>query len=175
MGTNEGWCNRFFEKDRSRLVAGKSDAELLFSYYKLIAQYIKTNNFLFMGFYMSAFLDQQEATARKEFWDYFEELMSKEFGNKYFSVRKYLREIGYVDAGVTLIQQDIQDIKDGKIPITASTGDANGVHVTGRMAACVGNEILKRLESLGYINRYNTIDVSKYSNGDSSTNPDDFV
>ena len=175
MGTNEGWCNRFFEKDRSRLVAGKSDAELLFSYYKLIAQYIKTNNFLFMGFYMCAFLDQQEANSRQEFWDYFEELMSKEFGNKYFSVRKYLREIGYVDASVTLVAQDIQDIKDGKIPITASTGDANGVHVTGRMAACVGNEILKRLKSLGYINSYNTIDVLKYSNGQSSTNPDDYA
>ena len=103
------------------------------------------------------------------------EKLDKEFGSKYFSVRKYLRENGYADAGVSLVAQDIQDIKDGKIPITASTGDANGVHVTGRMAACVGNEILKRLKSLGYINSYNTIDVSKYSNGASSTNPDDYA
>lgn len=175
MGTNEGWCNRFFEKDRTQLNANKNDADLLFSYYKRIAQHINTNKFLFMGFYMCAFLDQTTGEKRNEWWEYFEELMSKEFGNKYFSVRKYLREIGYKDAGVNLTAQDLQDIKDGKIPIIASTGDINGVHVTGRVAACVGNEILKRLKGMGYINSYNEIDVTKYSNGQTSTNPDDFL
>lgn len=175
MGTNEGWCNRFFEKDRTQATANKKDAELLFGYYKRISQYINTNKFLFMGFYMCAFLDQQTADKRIEFWDYFEELMSKEFGNNYFSVRKYLREIGYKDANVQLTSQDLQDIKDGKIPIIASTGAINGVHVTSRISACVGNEILKRLKRLGYINSYNEIDVMKYDNGQTSTNPDDFL
>lgn len=175
MGTNEGWCNRGFEKDRTHRTAGKTDAELLVSYYKKIAQYINTNKFLFMGFYMCAFLDQTTADKRIEWWEYFEELMSKEFGNKYFSVRKYLREIGYKDANVQLTAQDLQDIKDGKIPIIASTGASDGVHVTGRISACVANEILKRLKGLGYINSYNEIDVMKYNNGQTSTNPDDFL
>ena len=175
MGTNEGWCNRFFEQDRTQATANKKDAELLFSYYKRISQYINTNKFLFMGFYMCAFLDQQTSDKRIEFWDYFEELMSKEFGNNYFSVRKYLREIGYKDANIQLTSQDLQDIKDGKIPIIASTGAIDGVHVTSRVAACVGNEILKRLKGLGYISSYNEIDVMKYDNGQTSTNPDDFL
>jgi hypothetical protein len=175
MGTNEGWCNRGFEKDRTHRTAGKTDAELLVNYYKKIAQYINTNKFLFMGFYMCAFLDQTTADKRIEWWEYFEELMSKEFGNKYFSVRKYLREIGYKDANVQLTAQDLQDIKDGKIPIMASTGAVDGVHVTNRISACVANEILKRLKGLGYINSYNEIDVMKYDNGQTSTNPDDFL
>ena len=158
MGTNGGWDNRFFDGG-TKNSATEKDADLLVNIYKQIRDYIKSANseFLFMGFYMSAMVDQKTDHDRIAWWNYFEKEMTLEFGRKYFSVRRYLRERAYVDAGDTLTSDDIANIIAGKIAIGTQTYDT--VHLNATYAKLVANAALNRLKNNGTIDGYTPITV----------------
>ena len=100
--------------------------------------------------------------------------MLKTFGLKYFSTRQYLRAQGYKDLSKTLTANDIADILSGKIPYEASTGSQSQVHLTDKMSGAVANKVLERLHDLEYINTYTKIDLSTLTDGEGSSNPDDY-
>ena len=127
---------------------------------------------------MTAFLDQVIATERIARWKYFEDRMVEEFGSHYFSVRQYLREYGWKDAGYqlgyrlvteegnnhyTCLEEDIaadkQAIADGKIPYCIVNGES-GVHMLRKPSACVANQVVKRLNELGLITECPQIDIT---------------
>ena len=153
MGTNGGWDDRFHTGEPLAAMT-KKDFDYLISLYKRIRDYIKplSNDYLFLGFYMHAGVDHHIDSERIELWNYFEHEMSKEFGQNYFSVREYLRTYGYKDAGITLTQDDINEILAGKIPYTSTCDD--NVHLSAKVAKCVCNKILERLKENGSIESY---------------------
>lgn len=153
MGTNGGWCDKYHTGE-PKAASTIKDMDYLISLYKRIRDYIKpiSNDYLFLGFYMNAGVDQHTDEERKALWNYFEQNMMKEFGQNYFSVREYLRTYGYEEAGLTLTSDDITEILAGKIPYTSTCSD--NVHLTDTVAKCVGNKILERLKELGSIKSY---------------------
>lgn len=175
MGTNGGWS----PKDLLDSGDFNKNLEILVGQYKYIADYVGINNVLFLGFYMTAVLDQTTAADRIARWKYFENRMVAEFGNRYLSVRQYLREKGWKDAGYQLgyrltssgytllaadIVEDKQAIADGRIPYCV-VGNSSGVHLTARASACVANQVAKRLFELGDVSELKQIDVSAISDG----------
>lgn len=175
MGTNGGWDSRFIQGITEKGTATKEDADFLVNLYKYIVDWIRpvNNDYLFLGFYATASVDQVNAETRIKWWDYFERRMTEEFGYHYLSIRKYLRERAYKDVGISLIDTDIYNINEGRIPYVASTGDINQVHLTTNMCKAVTNQIFKRLKELNIIEDYIKNDIDG-SNESGSTNPDDY-
>lgn len=176
MGTNGGWVPVDKKSDFN------SCADVLVNQYEQLRNYFNHENYLFLGFYMTAYLDQTTGEERIKRWKYFEDKMVEKFGKHYFSVRQYLREYGWRDAGYQLgyrlvddpdggegskkytclqedIESDIQAIKDGRIPWCIVNGES-GVHMLSKPSACVANQIIKRLYELGCITSCPQIDVS---------------
>lgn len=176
MGTNGGWTPLDTASDFYK------SADILVNYYEQLRNYFNHENYVFLGFYMTAFLDQTTGEERVKRWKYFEDKMVEKFGKHYLSVRQYLREYGWRDAGYKLgyrlvddpeggegakkytclpedIEADIQAIKDGKIPYCIVNG-TSGVHMLAKPSACVANQVIKRLYELGCINSCPQIDIS---------------
>lgn len=174
MGTNSGWDSRFFTK-AEKGTATYEDADNLVNIYKKIAQYIMPQEYLFLGFYCTAQVSHLGDT--NDWWNYFENKMTKEFGHRYFSVRRYLRTLAYKDAGLGLTKEDVAYLKKGEIPYQVITGDSTGgnPHMTEKIVGACCNTILKYLKEIGIIDSFETIDISSLSSGASSTNPDDYV
>lgn len=173
MGTNGGWNPIDIQSDFNKC------ADILVNYYETIARELGHNNYLFLGFYMTAYLDQVVAEERIRRWAYFESKMVEKFGKHYFSVRQYLRTQGWRDSGYQLgfrlvddgnggkkytcldadIAEDRQAIADGKIPYCIVNG-SSGVHMLSKPSAAVANEVVKRLYELGIVDNIRQIDVS---------------
>ena len=171
LGTNGGWVPADTRNDFNK------SADILVNYYKQLRDYIGHDNYVFLGFYSTAYIDQTIGPTRVERWKYFEDRMVEEFGKHYLSVRQYLREYGWRDAGYQLgyrlveeegnnhytctkedIASDKQAIADGRIPYCIVNGES-GVHMLSKPSACVANQVIKRLYELGCINECPQIDV----------------
>lgn len=172
MGTNGGWDSRFWSGEALGTLTEK-DADFLVTLYERIAEW-SNYNYLFLGFYSNAGINQKDSAGINNWWNYFEEKMLKTFGLKYFSTRQYLMAQGYKDLSKTLTANDIADILSGKIPYEASTGSQSQVHLTDKMSGAVANKVLERLHDLEYINTYTKIDLSTLTDGEGSSNPDDY-
>ena len=190
MGTNGGWTpvdikDKVGDSEYPNLsISRKECADILVDYYKKLATLCapQYNDYVFLGFYMTAFVDQQNAAGRIAFWNYFDMRMEQEFGFRYLNVRKYLREYGWKDAGYQLgyrlvndpeggegakkytclpddIKADKQAIQEGRIPWCIVNGPS-GVHMLSRPSACVANQVFKRLYEIGAISEYRQIDIS---------------
>jgi len=190
MGTNGGWepidiINKVGDSEYPNLTLSKKEcADILVSYYKQLATLCapQYNDYVFLGFYMTAFVDQQSADGRIAFWDYFDMRMEQEFGFRYLNVRKYLREYGWRDAGYQLgfrlvsdpeggegaykytclpadIAADKKAIQEGRIPWCIVNGES-GTHMLSKPSACVANQVFKRLYEIGAISEYRQIDIS---------------
>ena len=173
MGTNGGWSPIDLQSDFNKC------ADILVNYYETVARELGHTKYLFLGFYMTAFLDQVNAEERIRRWAYFESKMIEKFGKHYFSVRQYLRTQGWKDSGYQLgfrlvddgaggkkytcleadIESDRQAIADGKIPYCIVNG-SSGVHMLSKPSAAVANEVIKRLYELGIVDEIKHIDVS---------------
>ena len=172
LGTNGGWIPVDTYNDFNK------SADILVNYYKQLRDYIGHDNYVFLGFYMTAYIDQTTGPTRIERWKYFEDRMVEEFGKHYLSVRQYLREYGWRDAGYKLgyrlveeegnnhytcteedIASDKRAIADGRIPYCIVNGES-GVHMLSKPSACVANQVIKRLYELGIVNECPQIDIS---------------
>lgn len=176
MGTNGGWSpiDNYDNFEQC--------ADILVNYHEQLRNYFNHEKYVFLGFYMTAFLDQVQGEERIRRWKYFEDKMVEKFGKHYLSVRQYLREYGWRDAGYKLgyrlvddieggegakkyaclpedIAADQQAIKDGKIPYCIVNGPT-GVHMLAKPSACVANQVVKRLFELGCIDSCPQIDIS---------------
>jgi hypothetical protein len=158
MGTNGGW-DVDFAWPANGINATFEDADNLVNYYKKIEEHIKTvtNDYLFLGYYLTAFSDQKIQTDYNLWWNYYLGKMQETFGNKFLNIKQYLRTYGWKDCGYTLTQTDIDAINFGKVP-NVVLGD--GTHLTGKASACVANEVIKRLYINGVISSYTLIDVN---------------
>lgn len=191
MGTNGGWfpidiVNKQGDSDEypNLKLSRKEAADILVNYYKQLATLCapQYNDYVFLGFYMTAFVDNQLPPGRIAFWDYFDMRMEQEFGFRYLNVRKYLREYGWKDAGYKLgyrlvddpeggegakkytclpedVESDKKAIQEGRIPWCIVNGES-GVHMLSKPAACVANQVFKRLFEIGAISEYRQIDIS---------------
>ena len=190
MGTNGGWIpadikDKVGDSEYPNLTISKKEcADILVDYYKKLATLCapQYNDYVFLGFYMTSFVDQQLANGRIAFWNYFDMRMEQEFGFRYLNVRKYLREYGWKDAGYKLgyrlvddpeggegakkytclpedIEADKQAIQEGRIPWCIVNGPS-GVHMLSKPASCVANQVYKRLYEIGAISEYRQIDIS---------------
>ena len=174
MGTNDGWDYDHQELPRDGVTL--QDADNLVNYYKLIRASLRpaSNNYLFLGFYQTGFVDQQSDANYKIWWDYFTAKMEENFGLNFFNFKEYLRSYGWKDAGYQLgfrltesgytqfqadIDYDINQINRGRIPdcVLGSTG---ATHTTARVSAAVANQIAKRLKDLGLIKSYTPADIN---------------
>jgi hypothetical protein len=178
MGTNGGW-----DKDwgvPQYIDATFEDADNLVNYYKEIVRFLEpaSNNFLFLGYYKTAFSDQKIESEYKLFWDYFHSKMSEAFGNKFLNVKEYLRSYGWKDAGYqlgtrigsnstyTLLQEDIdldiENISRGKIPHCV-VGATFATHLTAKVSACVANQVVKRLYEMNLVSTMPQINITNIS------------
>jgi len=153
MGTNTGW-----KIDYSSTLATLKDADNLVNQYRKIADWIRptSNDFVFLGFYMTGIVGNLGWQKAKEWFEYFESEMKKEFGLNYIPVREYLMTYGWKDAGVTLTADDITDINQGKVPRSLLSDD---VHLTNAASVAVTNKVLDRLHELGIISKVDKISL----------------
>ncbi len=76
------------------------------------------------------------------------EALSKEFGDHFVDIRRYMLNYGLADAGLTPTDQDLADIKKGEIPSSLRNDYVHGNKYYHRL---LGEQIYRRLRYLGYI------------------------
>jgi lysophospholipase L1-like esterase len=75
--------------------------------------------------------------------------LSKEYGDKFLDIRKYLLGNALNDAGLTPTTQDKKDIKNGEIPVSLRT---DYIHGNNYFYNLLGNQVNKKILELGYLN-----------------------
>ena len=76
------------------------------------------------------------------------EELSKEFGDNFLDIRKYMLAYGLEDAGITPTQQDMDDIAKGEIP---SSLRSDYVHGNRHYHRLLGQQVYRRMQYLGYL------------------------
>ena len=76
------------------------------------------------------------------------EALSKEFGDHFVDIRKYMINYGVEDVGITKTKQDIADIKKGEIPTSLRR---DYVHGNKHYHRLLGEQIYRRMVYLGYL------------------------
>lgn len=144
MGTNGGWKTTNGPDYSSATLA---DADNLVSFYKKIRDFIRPNNYIFLGFYETSITTQLQITERKAWWDYFEDKMSVEFGQHYIPIRKYFMTSGWKDAGFSqLTAGDIDAIKQERIPLCVRSAQTlDQVHLNTNASIAAANKVLELL------------------------------
>lgn len=76
------------------------------------------------------------------------EALSKEFGDHFVDIRKYMLNYGLADAGVELTPSDKADIKKGEIPGSLRSDYVHGNKLYHKL---LGQQVYRRLQYLGYV------------------------
>lgn len=84
----------------------------------------------------------------KENGESYEEMMYKEFGNKFFNIRQYCITNLIYDAGITPTEQDLEDMKNGVCPQSVMI---DGIHFNPQSNDAIGTRIYNLMVSLGYV------------------------
>lgn len=72
----------------------------------------------------------------------------EKYGEHFLDIREYILRNGLKDAGIEATQQDIKDVKNGKIPTSLRN---DNVHLNNRGYELVGEQVYNKLVSMGYI------------------------
>ena len=75
--------------------------------------------------------------------------MQQAFGNRYINVRKYLMEDGLMDAKLTASKNDMQIIKQGRVP-ESFRSNASGADLNAIAYKLIGKLVYDRMDLLGY-------------------------
>lgn len=84
----------------------------------------------------------------KENGESYEEMMYKEFGNKFFNIRQYCITNLIYDAGITPTEQDLEDMENGACPQSVMI---DGIHFNPQSNDAIGTRIYNLMVSLGYV------------------------
>lgn len=84
----------------------------------------------------------------KENGESYEEMMYKEFGNKFFNIRQYCITNLIYDAGITPTEQDLEDMENGVCPKSVMI---DGIHFNPQSNDAIGTRIYNLMVSLGYV------------------------
>lgn len=76
------------------------------------------------------------------------EALAEAFREHFLDIRMYLLEHGLQDAGITPTEQDKKDIEEGEIPSAIRVDEVHGNEAFYRI---IGEQVLLKLEELGYI------------------------
>ena len=76
------------------------------------------------------------------------EALSKEFGDHFVDIRRYMLNYGLADAGITPTEDDLADIKKGEIPASLRNDYVHGNKIYHRL---LGEQIYRRMKYLGYV------------------------
>ena len=117
----------------------ESYADELVNAYKIVAKYLPTSKFIFIGLHKF----------NKTIGEYFENLMFKEFGNKFFNIRDYCCTSMIYDAGITPTSADLSNMANGVCP---SSLLYDGLHFKPVSNVCIGTRIFEMMTDLGYFN-----------------------
>ena len=81
--------------------------------------------------------------------DFFENAMTKEYGDHFINVRKYMLSDGLKDAGLTATKADTDDIQHGLVPTSLrSSADPSELNASGYRL--LGQLVYDRMDKLGY-------------------------
>lgn len=84
----------------------------------------------------------------KEDGESYEEMMCKEFGNKFFNIRQYCITNLIYDAGITPTEQDSEDMTNGICPQSLMI---DGTHFKPEVNNAIGTKIYNMMVGLGYV------------------------
>ena len=84
----------------------------------------------------------------KENGESYEEMMYKEFGNKFFNIRQYCITNLIYDAGITPTEQDLEDMTNGICPQSLMI---DGTHFKPEVNNAIGTKIYNMMVGLGYV------------------------
>lgn len=84
----------------------------------------------------------------KENGESYEEMMYKEFGNRFFNIRQYCVTNLIYDAGITPTEQDLVDMENGICPQSLMI---DGIHFNPQSNDAIGTKIYNLMVSLGYV------------------------
>lgn len=84
----------------------------------------------------------------KENGESYEEMMYKEFGNRFFNIRQYCVTNLIYDAGITPTEQDLADMENGICPQSLMI---DGIHFNPQSNDAIGTKIYNLMVSLGYV------------------------
>ena len=119
---------------------GTDDPETLIDIQKKMIAQNNSENYLIVG------LTIEDAATRSKL----EIASRKEFGNKYLNLRKYLsNEETLRQAGITPTENDLDDIKHGRVPDSLHYDDP--VHLNALGYTLTANAIYDRIKELGYV------------------------
>jgi hypothetical protein len=130
------------------------DADNLLSFWKDMfkTQNPQTQRFIIMSHYVGK---------SPAWFDYYERIMEKEFGNRFFNTRKYMMTYAMVDRPATPTSADYLAISQGKVPPVCIP---DGTHPGSATRVAICNQLLERMQGLGWIEKYNKI--PPYGGGD---------
>lgn len=74
--------------------------------------------------------------------------LKNEYGDKFLDIRTYLLENGLSESGITATDQDIEDIKNGEIPISLRS---DKVHGNKYYYTILGKQLADKITSLDYL------------------------
>lgn len=84
----------------------------------------------------------------KENGESYEEMMYKEFGNKFFNIRQYCITNLIYDAGITPTEQDLEDMTNGICPQSLMI---DGTHFKPEVNNAIGTKVYNMMIGLGYV------------------------
>lgn len=102
---------------------------------KKMIEYANTDKYIVIGLTRGMFGDVNE-------------ILHQEYGEKFMDFRKYILENGLQEAGLTPTEQDIQDIKNGEIPISLRV---NEVHGNKYFYTLLGKQVKDKIIQLDYL------------------------
>ena len=84
----------------------------------------------------------------KENGESYEEMMYKEFGNKFFNIRQYCITNLIYDAGIIPTEQDLEDMTNGICPQSLMI---DGTHFKPEVNNAIGTKVYNMMIGLGYV------------------------
>ena len=74
--------------------------------------------------------------------------LEKEYGNKFLDFRKYLLENGLNDSGLTASSQNLENIRNGEIPISLRS---DNIHGNNYYYTMLGKQLKNKIIELNYL------------------------
>lgn len=152
MGTNCGFLNH---DDNglysSAIVSAEQYAKNLCDVLSIMDEYC-SNQMLVVGMFCESYY-----LFNKDFYEAYDSICSRRFGNRFFNARKYLMEEAWQELGISLSEDDMDNISQGLAPWSLF-GDGSGIrhynpHLSTKANKVLMNKILNKIWELGWVKK----------------------